>query len=92
MFSCNVKPCVCASLKCYDGEEDELIEKTCAPGFICAKSVSDGENHRKRMIYLLKYLGKRGCLPRISDIGIGCGNLPASTGLTGEFCFCDTEL
>ena len=44
IFSFNLKPCVCATLKCYEGKEDDLIEKTCSPGFVCAKSVSDAEN------------------------------------------------
>ena len=47
LFSCNVKPCVCATLICYEGEEDDLTEKTYSPEFICAKSVSDAENPKR---------------------------------------------
>merc|ERR1712150_33452 len=62
--NCNLKPCVCESVKCYSGQEDDLVEKICPPGFVCAKSVSDG---------------KRGCLPQTFGVS-GCLNIPAITG------------
>ena len=54
LFSCNLLPCICQSVKCYSGEEDDLVEKICSPGFVCAKSVFDGENSNRNSIIIDK--------------------------------------
>ena len=42
-FANNIANAVGPSIKCYEGEDGELSEVTCSPGFVCAKSVEEGK-------------------------------------------------
>ena len=42
-FANNVANALGPSIKCYEGDDDDLTETTCLPGFVCVKSVEEGE-------------------------------------------------